>query len=98
MWTLSGSGSHLLAITSHERDREFWPDPSLIKILIPSWELYYHDLNLIVSQNSISKSHNTSWVVPVVKNLVSMQETWVQVLGQEDPLEEKTVTHTSILA
>ena len=27
-----------------------------------------------------------------------MQETWVQTLGQEDPLEEETATHSSILA
>ena len=27
-----------------------------------------------------------------------MQETWVQSLGQEDPLEEETATHSSILA
>ena len=27
-----------------------------------------------------------------------MQETWVQSLGWEDPLEEGTVTHSSILA
>ena len=27
-----------------------------------------------------------------------MQETWVQALGQEDPLEEEMVTHSSILA
>ena len=26
------------------------------------------------------------------------QETWVQVLGQEDPLEEEMETHSSILA
>ena len=26
------------------------------------------------------------------------QETWVQSLGWEDPLEEKTATHSSILA
>ena len=26
-----------------------------------------------------------------------MQETWVQSLGQEDPLEEEIVTHSSIL-
>ena len=34
----------------------------------------------------------------MVKNLASMQETWVQVLGQEDPLEEGIETHPSILA
>ena len=27
-----------------------------------------------------------------------MQETWVQSLGQEDPLEKKMATHSSILA
>ena len=27
-----------------------------------------------------------------------LQETWVQSLGQEDPLEEETATHSSILA
>jgi len=27
-----------------------------------------------------------------------MQETWVQSLGQEDPLEKKMTTHSSILA
>ena len=34
----------------------------------------------------------------VVKNLPAMQETQVQSLGQEDPLEEGTATHSSILA
>ena len=28
----------------------------------------------------------------------AMQETWVQCLSQEDPLEEETTTHPSILA
>ena len=35
-----------------------------------------------------------------VKNLPAMQETretWVQSLGQEDPLEKEMVTHSSIL-
>ena len=29
---------------------------------------------------------------------LSMQETWDQSLGQEDPLEEEMATHSSILA
>ena len=33
-----------------------------------------------------------------VNNLLAMQETWVQSLGQEDPLEKGMVTHSSILA
>ena len=34
----------------------------------------------------------------LVKNLPAMQETWVQSLGWEDPLEEGMATHSSILA
>ena len=34
----------------------------------------------------------------MVKNLAAIQETWIQSLGQEDPLEEKMATHSSILA
>ena len=34
----------------------------------------------------------------VVKNLPTMQETWVQSLDQEDPLEKETAAHSSILA
>ena len=34
----------------------------------------------------------------MVKNLPVMQETWVQYLGQEDPLEKKMATDSSILA
>ena len=34
----------------------------------------------------------------MVKNPPSMQETWVQSPGFEDPLEEGMATHSSILA
>ena len=34
----------------------------------------------------------------MVKNPAAMQETWVQSLGQEDPLEAGMATHSSILA
>ena len=37
-------------------------------------------------------------VAQMVKNLPEMQETQVQSLGQEDPLEEGMATHSSILA
>ena len=33
----------------------------------------------------------------MVKNLPAMQETQVQSLGQEDPLEKEMATHSSIL-
>ena len=37
-------------------------------------------------------------VAQTVKNLPAVQETWVQSLGQEDPLEKGIATHSSILA
>ena len=39
-----------------------------------------------------------SLVAQMVKHLPAMQETWVQSLGQEDPLEKEMATHSSILA
>ena len=37
-------------------------------------------------------------VAQMVKHLPAMRETWVQSLGQEDPLEKEMATHSSILA
>ena len=37
-------------------------------------------------------------VAQAAKNLPAMQETWVQSLGWEDPLEKRMATHSSILA
>ena len=34
----------------------------------------------------------------MVKNLPTIQETWVRSLGWEDPLEKEMATHSSILA
>ena len=34
----------------------------------------------------------------MVKCLLTMQETWVRSLGQEDPLEKEIANHSSILA
>ena len=39
-----------------------------------------------------------SLLVQRVKHLPAMRETWVQSLGQKDPLEEDMATHSSILA
>ena len=39
-----------------------------------------------------------SLVVQLVENLPAMWETWVRSLGWEDPLEERKVIHSSILA
>ena len=37
-------------------------------------------------------------VAQTVKNLPTMQETWVRSLGWEDPLEESMTIHSSTLA
>ena len=42
-------------------------------------------------------SFEASLVAQSVKNLPAVQETWVQTLGWEDPLEEGMATHTAIL-
>ena len=42
----------------------------------------------------IRASHTTQ----SVNHLLAMQETWVQFLGTEDPLEKEMATHSSILA
>ena len=34
----------------------------------------------------------------MIKNLLAMQETWIQSPGQEDPLEKGMATHSSIPA
>ena len=45
--------------------------------------------------------HIESWaflVAQLIKNSPAMQETWVQSLGWEDPLEKGKTTHSSILS
>ena len=44
------------------------------------------------------QSSRASHVAQVVKNLPAVQVTWVQSLGQEDPLEKEMATDSSILA
>ena len=49
----------------------------------------------------IRKQFQFAWaslVAQLVKNPLVMQETWVQSLGWEDPLEKGTATHSGILA
>ena len=42
--------------------------------------------------------NGSSLVAQMVKCLTEMQETWVQSLGWEYPLEEEVATHSSTLA
>ena len=45
-----------------------------------------------------NQQERASLVVQTVKNMPEKQETWVQSLGQKDPLEEGMATHSNILA
>ena len=47
---------------------------------------------------SLTFSIGASLVVQSVKKLPAVQETQVQSLGQEDPLEKEVATHSRILA
>ena len=60
-------------------------------------QLYYWFCEL----EQINLSIPRFWASPVaqtMKSLPAMQETGVQSLGQEDPLEKEMATHTSIVA
>ena len=46
----------------------------------------------------LSSNKIASLVAQRLKHLPLMRETWVQSLGQEDPLEKEMATHPSILA
>ena len=48
--------------------------------------------------NNLRYADNTSLLAQMIKNLPVMQETQVQFLGQEDPLEKGMATHSSTLA
>ena len=51
-----------------------------------------------VSFISDAKFRGASLLAQLIKNLSAMQETWVQFLVGEDPLEKEMATHSSILA
>ena len=46
---------------------------------------------------ALKLSFRASLVAQRLKHLLAMQETWVQSLGWEDPLEKEMATHSSIL-
>ena len=52
---------------------------------------------LAIQNGNLFEDKAFSLVAQMVKNLPAMQETWVQSLGLEDPLEKEMATHSSIL-
>ena len=76
-----------------------------LKLHIPhKWPQNVQSKSLLHLDNKI---HNISWgaflawtslVVQALKNLPAMKDTWVRSLGQKDPLEKGTATHSNVLA
>ena len=63
------------------------------------WEPQIKEDEKATSQDRSSENRPAliSLVVQTVKNLPAMWETWVQSLGQGDPLEKGMATHSSVL-
>ena len=55
-------------------------------------------MKLFILTLLVIEQWRASLVAQLVKNLSAIQETQVQFLGWEDPLEKKMATHSSILA
>ena len=60
--------------------------------------LHFFFLGMVLVTAAYTVYIMTSLVAQMVKNLPAMQETQVWSLGQEDPLEKKMATHSTILA
>ena len=62
---------------------------------------FYQNVRIETCESFLNISLFASWASPVaqtVKRLSAMQETWVQSLSWEGPLEKKMAAHFSILA
>ena len=89
----SGRRNHTIDKTQHlNPQRQSWIKEAGLKKFHTVWSCLYGTLKdkSIVMDGLPSGS--------VVKNLPAVQETQVQSLGQEDPLEEGTATHSSVAA
>ena len=77
--------------------------PNTVKFLL-TIQIYWHyrcnlrELSCEIINIGCTMLMQASLVAQMVKNLPAMQETQVQSLGQEDPLQKGMATHSSILA
>ena len=62
---------------------------------IPEWLTYIHT---VVKNRPANAGDLRDFVAGSIKNPPTMQETWVQSLGQEDPLEESKTIHSIVRA
>ena len=68
----------------------------LQRLLLPTFPPRMELLSLALQADSLLSG--PSLIAQLVKNHPAMQETWVQSLGQEDPLDKEIAAHSSILA
>ena len=74
------------------------------KIETPQTDPRTENLNNVITteeDRNVTTPLFSHWAFPggsVVKNPPAMQETWVQSLGGEDPLQKEMATHSSTLA
>ena len=54
--------------------------------------------SITIQKHEFFSAQPSSLVAQLVKNLPTVQETWVRFLGREDPLEKEMATHSSIFA
>ena len=59
---------------------------------------HFHSFAFIFSKRGCVTSFISSLIAQMVKNLLAMQETWVQSLGEEDPLEKGMAIYSGILS
>ena len=87
----------LLLLPSISHSIRVFSNESVLRIRWPK----YQSINFSISpSNEYSGliSFKIDLIAQLVKNLPAIQEILVQFLGQEDPLEKGTATHSSILA
>ena len=63
-----------------------------------AFSVLWHNSIRLFDLNWSTHIIGASLVAQRIKHLPAMQETWVQSLGWEDPLEKEIATHSSILA
>ena len=76
---------------------EQWVWTLFLKTFDTYWQIAFH--TAVFGENIVSLiwQLGASLVAHKVKNLTAVWETWVRSLGQKDPLEKRTATHSSIL-
>ena len=66
-------------------------------IALTRWTFVDKGISLLFNMQSRFVTQ-AAWVAQMVKHPPTMQETWVQSLGWEDPLGKEMATHSSTLA